>query len=218
MWRREFLKGIAAIAVGGACARKAVAMMVEPYATIPGDYSSYISDYLEKMRHFNEPHVTDVYVEPSKYRLFETVTRRLDQLQDTTGYGNFGLLSFDDGLSIARDYSEVGEFSKEELDFLEELFYTDATRYGFYGEKSLTRLTDEIPANEVVKIPGSGNYLYKGAPLQTYNRIARDVGGHLILTSGVRGVMKQFKLFLRKACDNSGNLSLASFVGLHTLR
>ncbi|HUI27578.1 MAG TPA: M15 family metallopeptidase, partial [Candidatus Kryptonia bacterium] len=31
-----------------------------------------------------------------------------------------------------------------------------------------------------------------------------------ILTSGVRGVMKQFALFLRKAFENNANLSLAS--------
>ncbi|MFQ5665594.1 MAG: M15 family metallopeptidase [Candidatus Binatia bacterium] len=184
--------------------------MVEPYAVRPGDYSDYIEDYLQKMRHFNQPHRADIWVEPGKYRIFEAVVQRLGRLQRTAGYGHFGLLDFDEGLVLARDYSRVGAFPKEELDFLEMIFYTDAAKYGFFGEKALLRMTDRIPRNEVVKIPGSGNYLYKGLPLETYRRIERDVGPQAILTSGVRGVMKQFLLFLRKAYENEGNLSLAS--------
>ena len=56
----------------------------------------------------------------------------------------------------------------------------------------------------------TGNYLYKGLPLETYQKIKRDVGDKVILTSGVRSVTKQLLLFLNKAYNKDGNLSLAS--------
>ena len=43
-----------------------------------------------------------------------------------------------------------------------------------------------------------------------YAKLKKTVGDKLYLTSGIRGVVKQFLLFLDKANDNKGNLSLAS--------
>lgn len=172
--------------------------------------SDALQSYLRKMRNFNKPSAGDVILRGADRRLLHVCAKRLERLQRVAGHGNFQLLCFDDALSIARHYSEVGTFPPAELQFLERIFYTDATIYGFMGDKTLKSLTARIPTKEVVKIPHSGNYLYKGRPLDTYERIKCDVGHKVILTSGVRGVMKQFLLFLRKADDNRGNLSLAS--------
>ena len=46
--------------------------------------------------------------------------------------------------------------------------------------------------------------------VEIYEKARRELGNDLILTSGVRGVVKQMLLFLGKALDNRGNLSLAS--------
>ncbi|MEJ2269816.1 MAG: M15 family metallopeptidase [Desulfobulbaceae bacterium] len=119
-------------------------------------------------------------------------------------------MSFDDGLAIARKYPQVGSFTKEELDFLEKIFYSDSTIYGFLGEKPINNITTRIKEKEVVNISGSGNYLYQGAPREMYERLKKQVGDQLYLTSGIRGVVKQFLLFLDKAVTNRGNLSLAS--------
>jgi hypothetical protein len=124
--------------------------------------------------------------------------------------GNFHLISFDEGLKIARNYSQVGRFAKVELDFLEKIFYTDSARYGFLGDKPINKLTTPIKRKDVVKIPRTGNYLYRGVPQELYEKIRKHVGDKLYLTSGIRGVMKQFYLFLNKANKNNGNLSLAS--------
>jgi LAS superfamily LD-carboxypeptidase LdcB len=43
-----------------------------------------------------------------------------------------------------------------------------------------------------------------------YEKLRKRVGDQLYLTSGIRGVVKQFLLFLDKAHNNNGNLSLAS--------
>jgi hypothetical protein len=210
MLRREFLTGLTATIIAARCSAKAMVRLVEPYAIVPGDYSDYVTDYLDKMRHYDEPNPEDIFVERDDRRVFESCTKRLRLLEQTAGGGNFQLLALDDALSIARDYPRVGEFSSAELDFLEKIFYFDATRYGFHDNKHLQRITDRIPAQEAVKVPYTGTYLYRGLPLDTYQRIKRDVGDSIILTSGVRGVMKQFHLFLRKAYDFNGNLSLAS--------
>ncbi|MFI5397182.1 MAG: M15 family metallopeptidase [Candidatus Binatia bacterium] len=210
MLRREFLTGLTATILAGRCSANALVRLVEPYAIVPGDYSDYVTDYLDKMRHYDEPNREDIFVARDDYRVFESCTKRLRRLEQTAGGGNFQLLALDEALSIGRDYPRVGEFPRAELDFLEKIFYFDATRYGFYDNKHLQRITDRIPAQEAVKVPYSGTYLYRGVPLDTYQRIKRDVGDSIILTSGVRGVMKQFHLFLRKACDHDGNLSLAS--------
>jgi len=187
------------------------ARLFEPYAVTPGDFSSYFDrDYFEKIRNFDKPHPSDVFVPPEKLGLLDRIVRHLERVEAMAGYGNFQILSFDEALELGRDYGSVGRFEREELDFFEEIFYADAVRYGFLGEKLLMRITDPIPAERVVKVGGSGNYLYKGLPLETFERLRRDVGDRITLTSGVRGVMKQFLLFLRKARDHGGNLSLAS--------
>lgn len=74
----------------------------------------------------------------------------------------------------------------------------------------MNRLTENIQRKDVVKVPGTGNYLYKGHSREIYNNIRKSIGRDVILTSGIRSVMKQFLLFLRKACRSQGNLSLAS--------
>ncbi len=46
----------------------------------------------------------------------------------------------------------------------------------FLGEKPLQNLTDRIQLRKVVKVPYTGNYLYKGLPLETYKKVRRDLG------------------------------------------
>ena len=93
---------------------------------------------------------------------------------------------------------------------MESIFYEEGQRYGFLGQKPMKKITERIKKADMNKIPGSGNYLYKGKPYETYMAIRRELGEQVVMTSGVRGVMKQFLLFLNKAYSKNGNLSLAS--------
>ena len=120
-----------------------------------------LTDYFRKMKQFDRPHPDDLYLNPEQYRVLKEAAHRLTRVQQTVGYGNFHLLSFDDAVKYGGAYARVGSFTKSELDFLEWVFYEDAARYGFFGEKPLTRLTDPIHRRKVVKVPGSGHYLYK---------------------------------------------------------
>jgi LAS superfamily LD-carboxypeptidase LdcB len=93
---------------------------------------------------------------------------------------------------------------------MEVTFYADGERYGFLGQKPLKEITDQVNKKEVAKIPRSGNYLYKDRSVELFDEIRKELGDQVILTSGIRGVMKQFLLFLNKVHSNDGNLSLAS--------
>jgi hypothetical protein len=214
MRRRDFLKAITAgVLLSGVDPYSLVSaaqLYPQSHGLSTSEFDVNIKDYLHKMQNFDQPHTGDVVLEKKELILLRACVSRLKRLQRTVGHGNFHLLSFDDGLRFARNYSKVGRFSREELDFLERIFYADSATYGFWGEKPIDNMTTRINKKEVVKIPESGNYLYKGEPQQMYEKVRKHVGDKLYLTSGIRGVVKQFFLFLNKANANNGNLSLAS--------
>ncbi len=213
MKRRDFLKTIA-VGVGGAGLLPGQALAgywpTKPPVLPPKLREDDLERYLRKVRDFNLDHKGDVFLDDRNFRLLESSVNRFRRLQKVIGFGNFYLLDFDDALRFADRHVEVDRFSVAELNFLEQIFYERASLYGFYGEKPIKNLTDRIPRREVVKVPRTGNYLYRGRPLELYRQIQREVGDKVILTSGVRSVTKQFLLFLDKAYVSNGNLSRAS--------
>ena len=211
MNRREFVKTIILTLFTGQFVPQALANKTQVREKGASErFDSAIKDYLYKMQHFDQPHGKDVCVELGQIPSLRSSVARLKRLQRLVGHGNFHLLSFDEAIQIARNHTQVGPFSKPERRFLEMVFYADASRYGFTGKKPLTVMTDRVRRQDVVKIRSTGNYIFKGAPLETYRKIMTDLGDQAVLTSGVRGVTKQFMLFLNKALQHNGNLSLAS--------
>ena len=208
--RRDFIKITAAAILSSAAGQDVLAGIAKTDTAQPEESDSYIKDYLHKIHNFDQPHKKDLYLNSAQLRILKSSVARLKRLQKTVGHANFYLLNFDEALKISRGYSRVGRFSKSEIDFLETIFYENSSRYGFFGEKPFKDITSRIRKQEVVKIPHTGNYLYKGEPCSVYNKIKKDIGDNVILTSGVRSIIKQFLLFLDKACRNKGNLSLAS--------
>ncbi len=171
---------------------------------------AHIKDYLAKIEHFDEAHPNDLYLDGKRMPLLKSTLERLTRIQKTVGHGFFSLISIDRAIGIASSYSSIGAFTRAEMDFLEMLFYKDGALYGFLGEKPLYRFTDTVPVQSALKIPGTGNYLFKGKSVELYTTIRKAIGPELILTSGIRSVTKQFMLFLNKAAKCNGNLSMAS--------
>lgn len=170
----------------------------------------FLEDYFKKIKYFDKAHPRDVFLpEPQRVLLKDTVTR-LQRLERIVGHANFHLLSFDEALKFAESYTSVGGFSRQEVDFLEGIFHAAAKEYGFLGEKPITRLTEAVPKNKVVKVPSTGNFLFKGPAEEVYHRVKTAIGADLQLTSGIRGIVKQYSLFLTKVMDSEGNLSMAS--------
>lgn len=212
MKRRDFLKALStSILAGEIVPAKVLAEIARksPDSSLK-EYDNHIKDYLQKIQSFDTPHAEDFYLDQNDFLLLKSSTMRFRRLQRTVGYGHFHLLSFDDAVKTACKYLKVGAFSSKEIEFLEKIFYGDPVMYGFLGEKPVKNLTDRIKKREVVTIPHTGHFLYKGMPLETYRKIKRDIGDQVILTSGIRSIIKQFLLFLNKAYLNAGNLSLAS--------
>jgi zinc D-Ala-D-Ala carboxypeptidase len=169
-----------------------------------------LKDYLSKVRNPDTFHPDDIILSDEDQQILEAVVQKLARLSLNVGSGHFSTLGFDEALAVARKQSAVGSFTKAELDFFEMIFSRDAGDYGFFGTKQVTTLVQEIDEGGVIKIPQSGNYLYRGESLEKYNTIKKDLGEDVILTSGIRGIVKQFQLFLGKAHRYGGNLSLAS--------
>lgn len=169
-----------------------------------------VDAYLEKVRNFDANFTTDIYLNEKSSQLLLPTLTRLERVQNFVGHANFNLLGFQEMLYFARNYADIGTFEKAELDFIDEIFNTDATVYGFFGEKITPELNHRIAQRDVEKIGGSGHYLLKGESVNHYLQIRKDVGEDLLLTSGIRNNVKQLHLFLAKAFQSDGNLSRAS--------
>ncbi len=164
----------------------------------------------DRVRNFENDFSDDIYLPASEQLLLESVVLRLEKVQRVVGHGHFNVLDFDQLVLYARSYSSVGAFTPQELDFIEKIYFTQASDYGFLGTKVTDDLTAAIPRAEIVKIPYSGHYLFKGESLNYYEKLKQDIGTNVILTSGIRSNVKQLHLFLSKARASVYNLSKAS--------
>lgn len=165
---------------------------------------------LEKVRLFENDFHDDVFLPADERRILLSVALRLGRVQKIVGHGNFNVLGFDEAIRFSKKYSKIGRFTEEELAFMEMIFETQASEYGFFGEKVSESLSDRIAKKDIVKVPYSGHYLFAGDSLNYYNKLTKDVGKNIILTSGIRSNVKQMMLFLNKAVESEFNLSKAS--------
>lgn len=165
---------------------------------------------IQKSIDFARDYNDDIFVSAEEEVLLASISARLARLQNTVGYGNFNILNFDEALIFARRYSQIGEFTPAEKEFIDKVFTFNAQAYGFYGEKVTGSLTTSIKKSSVFKVPGTGHYLFKDQSLAYYEKIRQSVGEGIVLTSGVRSNVKQLHLFLAKVIRVKGNLSRAS--------
>jgi len=152
----------------------------------------------------------DIYLSPSEFRTIETLNKRLNRVKKFVGFANFNLISYVDVLTYARNYPRIGAFTNEELILIDRLFYENPNGYGFYGKKTCNDIENIVKENEVTKIEHTGHYLFKGKPQKDYASIRDDVGTTLILTSGVRNVVKQLSLYVNKIYNTGGNMTKAT--------
>ena len=169
-----------------------------------------LKDYLTKVRNPDSPHPADIVLSNDQCRILDSVVARLERVCGFVGYGNFAIIDLEQTLKVAADIPAVGGFPVEETEFLEMVYSRDASDYGFFGEKQVVKINQKIDQQEIVKIEGNGNFLFRGEAEEKYQRIVSNLGNEAVLTSGIRGIIKQFYLFLKKASRYGGNLSLAS--------
>ncbi len=172
--------------------------------------AEFEGDYFDRVRFFDNNFTTDIHLSDAEWDTMLGVSHRIEAVRNYVGYGNFNIISWDDMLAYARNVGEIGRFNEAEVAFLEELFYGDARELGFYGERTSDQIATVVPRTDVEKIPRTGHFLLRGESLELYNRLRDDIGDTLILTSGIRGIPKQFDLFLAKMRQTEGNVSRAS--------
>jgi len=152
----------------------------------------------------------DVNLNLADLEVLSLLDNRLKRLRQYVGFANFNIISLDEALYYARNYTTIGKFTKQELSLIEKIFYMEPNKFGFYGDKTVEKISQEINKKEIEKIAHSGHFIFKGKPLDDYNRIRQDIGDNLILTSGIRNVIKQLSLYIGKVKSLNGNLSQAS--------
>lgn len=214
MDRRSFLKFFSASVPLFACGcmklHSTENTLEDITASKGGNVKGLGSDIKTKSVHFDSDFPDDVYCPVHDRKLLEDLLVKFRAVQSHVGYGHFNLLGMDEFIHHAKYTKKISALSKKEKDFLERIFHQDAKTLGFFGDKVFTTFTGKISKNSIVKIAGSGHYLRRGKSLDTYNRIIKDTGSALILTSGVRALAKQFHLFLEKTQLSDGNFSKAS--------
>ena len=152
----------------------------------------------------------DIYLSYQEYITLASLNTRLKRLRRFIGYANFNIVSYKDALFYGRNYSAIGAFTKEELSLVEKLFFENSNQYGFYGAQTCSDINNKVLKKDVVKIPHTGHYLFKGKPLNDYEMLKKDIGDTLVLTSGVRNVVKQLSLYVNKIYNTGGNITQAS--------
>jgi len=177
---------------------------------IPKVTRNSLQEYLQKMDQFEKDHPDDLYVDHGKFGLLVSTFKRLDRIQTLVGHGNFNVLSFDEMIRFSKKYPSIGVFTREEMDFLEDLFFASASRYGFFGEKVQTEITAVVARKDRYKVPYTGHFLYKGDSFKLYQKVRKDLGRNILLSSGIRSIVKQTHLFLARTIQTRGNLSRAS--------
>jgi len=151
-----------------------------------------------------------VWIRDEEVNTFLSVSKKIDLVKRYVGYGNFNILSYEDMLKTAKRYPKIGYFTPVEIAFIEKMFYENPSKYGFYGKRTVTSLNNTVNKKEILKIPHTGHYLFKGNSEGLYERVISDVGKSLILTSGIRNVPKQMNLYFNKIRKTGGNITLAS--------
>lgn len=208
MHRREFLHTLSAATL--LLSGVDVAASADDQLTDELQVDSGVKDRLLRSRRPDQHYDNDILISAEQRPQLVQLQQRLSRLQQTVGHGNFALIGIDEMRAYGRNYSSIGRFTRGELELLEQIFNVDASRYGFKGEKPLSKMTATINRRALSRQSGSSQYLFKGEAQVAFKKIQQALGDELVLTSGVRGVVKQMHLFLTRAVAADGNLSLAS--------
>lgn len=164
----------------------------------------------------NQP--KDVWATPEQSILIHSCYDKLTKIQRLVGFANFNYIDFGSVVYFAKQERKTGRFfgrtpertmpfTRKEIEFMQNIFELDARVYSFYGKKATFDINQKINEREIVSM--IGHYITKGSALDKYNMIKKsigrklsdDYGNEIILrvTSGIRNLAKQMRLFYRKA-------------------
>lgn len=167
------------------------------------------SKYFSKIKNFDNNFDDDFILPDADFETLKSINEKLSKLLKYVGFGNFNVINYATAEYTMKNTSGLEYFNSDELTLINDLFYMDAKVLGFMGDKIFNNLEEKINHKHILKVPYTGHFIYKGQSEKTYQHITSKMDT-LILTSGVRSVVKQMYLFYNKAVITDGNLSRAS--------
>ncbi len=162
----------------------------------------------------------DIWATPEQIILIYSCYNKLTKIQSQVGYSNFNFINLPRVTYSARQQRKTGKrlggkpertlpFTKLEEQFMGQIFAIDAKAYGFYGERIIYDKNYRINPKKLISI--DGHFLRQGEAYEKYIKIKKQISGKfndtnssnskldMQVTSGIRNIPKQMRLFLRKA-------------------
>jgi hypothetical protein len=193
---------------------------IPTYAKKPNQealYSKMVSD-LNMIIDPDKNQPKDIWATPEQSVLIHSCYDKLTKIQRFVGFANFNYIDFRSVVYFAKQERKTGRFfgsipertmpfTRKEIEFMQNIFECNARVYGFYGNKATFDINQKINEKEIINM--LGHYIKKGPALDKYNMISESIGRRLLddygkeiilrVTSGIRNVAKQMRLFYRKA-------------------
>ncbi len=175
---------------------------------------------LRKIKDPDRNYPGDIWATPEQMILIYSCYNKLNKVQSLAGYSNFNHIDLPTVTYSARQQRNTGKhlggkiertlpFTKFEEQFMDQMFALDAKVYGFYGERVIYDKNYRINPKKLIST--DGHFLRRGEAHSKYIRIKEQVSGELSrsgssiskldmqVTSGIRNIPKQMRLFFRKA-------------------
>ena len=175
---------------------------------------------LRKIKDPDTSYPDDIWATPEQMILIYSCYNKLSKVQSLAGYSNFNYIDLPTVTCSARQQRKTGKrlgrkiertlpFTKLEEQFMDQIFALDAKVYGFYGERVISDKNYRINPKKLVST--DGHFLRRGEAHSKYMRIKEQASGELSrskrstskldmkVTSGIRNIPKQMRLFFRKA-------------------
>lgn len=175
---------------------------------------------LEEIRDPDKNYPDDIWATPEQMVLIYSCYNKLSKVQDLVGYTNFNFIDLPTVTHAARQQRKTGRhlgrtvertspFTRLEEQFMDRIFALNAKIYGFNGKRVIYDKNYRVnPKNLILE---NGHFLRQGEAYEKYIRIKKQVRDNLNrtnnansrldmqVTSGIRNIPKQMRLFFRKA-------------------
>ena len=175
---------------------------------------------LEEIRDPDRNYPDDIWATPEQMALIYSCYNKLSKVQDLIGYTNFNFTDLPTVIHSARQQRKTGKrlgrklertvaFTRFEEQFMDQIFALNAKVYGFNGQRVIFDKNYRIRKKNLIS--ADGHFLRQGEAYEKYIRIKKQISDNLSspnnpnsrldmrVTSGIRNIPKQMRLFFRKA-------------------
>ena len=87
-----------------------------------------VEPHSKKIRNFDAIFASDIYLNPHYESLLLRTATHLMRVESYIGHGNFNLMSLDEMIKAGKNFPKIGAFQVDELNFIEEVFFTNPNR------------------------------------------------------------------------------------------